>query len=88
MDFWSLETAKNVATNGRLFCVMLFAVSLVAFASGYGNWYARHAILFAVIVGLSIISDQLPVGVPRAFLEMAIYLFAAFLAVTLFLAFW
>lgn len=54
------EFAKNVATNGRLFSVLLVAISLTMYATGAGRWFALIAVLSALPVGLSCIVDQLP----------------------------
>jgi hypothetical protein len=55
-----LAIAQNCATNGRLFCCMLFAASLASYIKGGAP--IDLAVWSAVPVGLSIIADQLPVG--------------------------
>jgi len=62
--------ARNVATNGRLFCAMLAAINVTA---------GQHAlaILAALPVGLAAIVDQLPAGKLRAFASLGVYGLAA-----------
>lgn len=85
MEQWQIETAKNIASNGRLFCAMIFIVSLAAFVGGYGTQFARIAILCAAPVGLSCIIDQMPYGRAYSLLSLGNYALAAFLAIILFL---
>lgn len=63
---YRLAVAKNVATNGRLFCTMLFVLAVVM---GMG----RLALLAALPVGLSVVVDQLPAGIAATFLRCFAY---------------
>lgn len=71
---------KNIATNGRLFCLMVFALCLVAFACGYGVRFARLAALAAAPVGLACIVDQMKAGPVRFALTILSYSVAALAA--------
>lgn len=86
MEHWQLETAKNIATNGRLFCVMIFIVALSAFFGGFGAHFMRIALLCAAPVGLSVIIDQMPHGRAYVLLSLGNVALAAMLAVILFLS--
>lgn len=70
-----LEVAKNIATNGRLFCLMLFAVSLAAFALGRGSFFGVLAVVSASPVGMSCLVDLMPAGNRRAFAALGVYAF-------------
>ncbi len=83
MDRWQIEVARNVAANARLFCAMLFAVSLAAFIGGHGLSYGRLAVLWALPVGIACILDQMPDGWHRAVAAVCLYGFTAILALTL-----
>lgn len=84
-DELKILIAKNAATNGRLFCAMIFAVALVAFMQGHGVWFGRMAVLSAAPVGLSILIDTMvPEGTPGKVLCSAfLSLFTAGLALVL-----
>ena len=60
----ALAIAQNCATNGRLFCCMLFAASLASYCKDGAP--LDLAVWSAVPVGLSIIADQLPAGKPAS----------------------
>lgn len=85
-----VDLARNAATNGRLFCLMIFAVNLVAFAIGYGPFYAKLAILSAVPVGLSVIADRMSMeDHPRVgLLSLVITALSVLAAVLTFFAAW
>lgn len=80
-----LAKEKNIATNGRLFCFMLFFIALAAFMDGYGAWYGRIAVLAALPVGLSCIIDQMQAGRPRLIATLCTYSIAAIVALILFI---
>lgn len=77
---WAM-IAQNIATNGRLFCSMLFVACLAAFIAGHGAWFARLAILAALVVGSSCIIDQLPAPLQKLWglLNYALAALVAFL---------
>ena len=86
-DKVSVEIAKNAATNGRLFCLMIFAVNLVMFMNGYGEGYAALAALCAAPVGLSVLADHMPESNARSWFSLGIIAFTAVLGfITLFAA--
>ncbi|QND53469.1 hypothetical protein HB779_17425 [Phyllobacterium sp. 628] len=68
--------AQNIATNGRLFCVMLFIVCLIAKLGVF-------AVIAALPVGLSCIADALPAGKLKSLFSLLIYALAAFVAIIL-----
>lgn len=72
--FDKMTVAKNVATNGRLFCVMLAAAAI---AGGY----PALAVFAAMPVGLSCLVDQISVPSTRALMSTLVYAFAAFVAI-------
>lgn len=74
----ALAVAKNVATNGRLFCIMLAAAVI---AGGH----PALAILAALPVGASCLVDQITVPSTRALMSTLVYGFAASLAIVSFL---
>lgn len=85
MDQWNIEVAKNVAANGRAFCLMIFAASIAAFVTGYGSAFGRYAILCALPVGASCILDQLPNNRLRMIAAALIYGFSALMAFIVFI---
>lgn len=70
----TMAIAKNVATNGRLFCILLVAVNIAA-------GHHAMAIISALPVGLSVIAEQGKVGWPRYIATLAIYGLAAIAAI-------
>ena len=80
-----LAVAKNVATNGRLFCLMLFVAALVLAASGFGSGYAKIAALATLPVGASCVVDQME-GKVAAVASILVYVYAAVLALVLIFA--
>lgn len=58
----TLAVARNAATNGRLFCVMLFVACLTVFAVRDDGVFAALAIFAAAPVGLAYLVDPLPAG--------------------------
>ena len=77
----ALATAKNVATNGRLFCIMLAAANI---AGGH----PAMAVLAALPVGLSCLVDQISVPSTKALMSTLVYAFAAIVAVVSFNILW
>ncbi len=53
----NIDLAKNIATNGRTFCVMSFVFTLALALSGHGSIYFYAAALAIVAVGLSYIAE-------------------------------
>jgi uncharacterized membrane-anchored protein YjiN (DUF445 family) len=88
MDFVSLEIAKNAAMNGRLFCLMIFAVNLAAFVTGYGDWYARLAVMCAVPLGMSVITDWMSDGHAKDVMFLATVALAIIVAAVTFFSAW
>lgn len=79
-----LATAQNVATNGRLFCVMLFAISLAAYVTGRGEWFGVLALLSALPVGLSVIAESLDSPVIwRVVIGLAVYAWSSAMFVSI-----
>lgn len=76
-----LATAKNVATNGRLFCVM---VAAAAIAGGH----PALAVLMALPVGMSCLVDQISVPSTRALMSTLVYAYAAIVALAAFSLLW
>lgn len=75
---------RNIATNARLFCTMLFVVALAgALMKGNPSLWLTLAVFSALPVGLAVVIDQLPAGRSRSFATLAVYLIPA--AVTLLL---
>jgi hypothetical protein len=64
---------RNVSTNGRLFCCMLFVMCMVAWVYHQGNAFFLSALFSALPVGLSCISEQLPIGKLRLWLSLTVY---------------
>lgn len=73
------EYARNIATNGRLFSILLVAISLTMVYAGFGQSFAVLAVLAALPVGLSCLADLLPARFGR-WLSMLIYFYTAVVA--------
>lgn len=71
MDEYRIALAQNIATNGRWFCALMVAICLYADLDAL-------AVLAAVPVGLAVIADQLPAGMPGRAASNLAYLLAAF----------
>jgi len=69
-----LAVAKNIALNGRLFCLAIAAINTMA------GWY--FTAVFAVVpLGLSVVIDQLPPGKLRTNATIASYALAGAAAI-------
>lgn len=79
------EYAKNIATNGRVFSILLVAICIAFYHGGAGRWALGMAVLAALPVGLSCIVDQLPRPAARV-ASVAVYLLSVVVAVILLLA--
>ena len=77
-DSFRLATAQNVARNGRLFCVLLFILSIVSGSISLAG-------IAALPVGLSCLVDGMKPGWPRVIASASIYALAAYLAIFLIL---
>lgn len=66
-----MAQAQNAAINGRLFCLMMFALALAMFVQGYGQTFALFAFAFAAAVGFSVIADM--IRSKRASLGLTVY---------------
>lgn len=75
-----LAVAQNVATNGRLFCAMLFTACLTMFVVRSDPAFAALAVVAAVPVGASCIVDQISHTAIRSIAALAVYACAAFVA--------
>ena len=51
---------KNRVANARLFCALVFLVSLAAYVTGQGRYYAVLALLAAAPVGIAVLIDTMP----------------------------
>lgn len=80
MSDFELALRQNIATNGRWFCAMMFALAL---ATG------SHALAFAfaAMVGLSCITDQLG-ELLRPIVSLGVYALTVILSVVLLIAIW
>jgi len=77
-----LATAKNVATNGRVFSALMVLINLVAFGNGWAPDVAiKLAVLSALPVGLSCLVDQMPNNQYRVAASMVVYGIATMAAV-------
>lgn len=72
-----LATMQNVATNGRLFILAMAAIA-------YLESTPRLAIIFAAILGASVIAEQLPPNA-RKLSAIGLYALAAGAAIGLFI---
>jgi len=71
-----LAVNKNVATNGRLFCVLLTIIALL-------TGHPALAVLATLPIGASCVGDQLPIGLLRHSFVVAIYSLSAAVALGL-----
>lgn len=72
-----LAVARNIATNGRLFCVMAFIVSLALFMVTRDRSFAVIALMFTAVVGATTVVDPLPAGRLRTALAGGVHGLAA-----------
>lgn len=77
----TMAIAKNVATNGRLFSVM---VAAAAIAGGH----PALAVFAAIPVGLACLVDQIPDPRSKSIFSAASYLLAGCVALTVLVAVW
>lgn len=83
MDDYQLEIARNVARNGRLFCIILCAVALAAYLVTHAPAFAIVAALCAVPVGLSCLAEPFQPTTFSAALALAVYVISAGLGIAL-----
>lgn len=76
-----LALAQNIATNGRLFSIM---VAAAAIAGGH----PALAVLAALPVGAACLVDQLTNAAAKSFYSAATYLLAVCVALTVLVAVW
>lgn len=78
------EIVKNAATNGRLFCVMLFVVALVSYANGWGVHFGQIAVLAALPIGAAVVIDiMLRDPKVKAIAAAGLHIYTAILAIVL-----
>lgn len=80
MSDFELALRVNIATNGRWFCAMMFALAL-------STGSILIAFAFASLVGVTCITDQFQ-GRVAVVISSAVYLLAALLSVILLIAIW
>lgn len=77
-----MAVANNVATNGRLFCLMLFVAALVLHVLDPAANLDRIAALSILPVGASCVVDMMPRPIARV-ASLIVYAFAAVLVLIL-----
>jgi hypothetical protein len=73
--------AKNIVTNARLFCLMVFALDLAGLGVFRGSLWALCAFVAAMPVAISVLVDQMPAGRMRWLSTWAGYSIAALAAI-------
>lgn len=60
VEAFEIARRQNIATNGRLFCLMLFAACMLLWVFKPGNSFMYLALFSALPVGLAAIADAIP----------------------------
>lgn len=85
-DIFSIEVAKNIATNGRLFCVMMFVAAIAAYVKTGDASFLRLSCAFVLPVGAACVVDNFEWPSLRDVCMLVIYAWAFIFAVVFFFA--
>lgn len=81
-DEYRKFAVSNIATNWRLFCVMIFAANVAEYLNGGGVVFMQLAVISAFPVGLSCIVEKLKPGRLQTIAARATYSLAGVVALS------